>query len=264
MAVIDLHSHLLPGIDDGPSVMADAIEMARRATEAGTATMVCTPHMMPRLPTPPAAVHAAVDDMRDALARAEVPLAILPGGEIAIERLRVMDDEQLRAASLGHNGRWLLVEMPFTGWPIDLGRIIDDLEIRGFRAVLAHPERAESVQRQPDRLRDAIGRGAVTQITASSLTGEHGAAADRTARALLRLGWAHLIASDAHSAEWRNPDMRPGIAAAADEMGVEVADLAWMVDEGPGLVIAGQDVRPPRLSGGSRTPAGPRARRVTR
>jgi len=261
--MIDLHSHLLPAVDDGPATMADTIRMARRAVEAGTTTMVCTPHMMPRLPTPPATVHAAVDALRAELDETDLPLQVLPGGEIAIEQLRVMDDDRLRAASLGHNGRWLLVEMPFTGWPLDLGRIIDDLEIRGFGAVLAHPERAESVQRQPDRLRDAIGRGAVTQITASSLTGEHGAAADRTARALLRLGWAHLIASDAHSADWRNPDMRPGIAAAADELHVEVADLTWMVDEGPGLVIAGRDVRPPRLGGGTRTPAGPGARRVT-
>jgi protein-tyrosine phosphatase len=209
--------------------------------------MVCTPHMLPRRPTPPQVVHDGVAALRAELAAADVPLTIVPGGEIALERLRRMDDDDLRASSLGGGGRWLLLEMPFTGGPLDLGRIVDDLEIRGFRAVLAHPERAESLQRQPDRLRDAIGRGALTQITASSLTGGHGVAADRTARALLRLGWAHLMASDSHSAEWRDPDMRPGLAEAAAELGVAVEDLDWMVREGPELVIAGRDARPPRM-----------------
>jgi protein-tyrosine phosphatase len=244
--VIDIHSHLLPGIDDGPATTAESVRMARAAVEAGTTTMVCTPHMLPRRPTPPQAVHEGVAALRAELAAAEVPLTILPGGEIALERLRGMDDDELRASSLGGGGRWLLIEMPFTGWPLDLGRIVEDLEIRGFRAVLAHPERAQSLQRQPDRLRDAIGRGALTQINASSLTGGHGVAAERTARALLRLGWAHLIASDAHSAEWRDPDMRPGLAEAAAELGAAPEDLDWMVREGPELVIAGKNARPPR------------------
>ena len=247
--MIDIHSHLLPGIDDGPATPAESVRMARKAVASGTTTMVCTPHMLPRRPTPPEAVHAGVAALRAELEAADVPLAIVPGGEIALERLRAMDDAQLAAASLGGGGRWLLLEMPFAGWPLDLTRILDDLEIRGFRAVLAHPERAQSVQRRPDRLRDAIGRGALTQITASSLTGEHGPAADRTARALLRTGWAHLMASDAHSAEWRDPDMRPGLAAAAAELGGTGEDLDWMVREGPELVIAGKDVRVPRGPG---------------
>ena len=78
--MIDLHSHLLPAVDDGPATMADTIRMARRAVEAGTTTMVCTPHMMPRLPTPPATVHAAVDALRAELDEADLPLQVLPGG----------------------------------------------------------------------------------------------------------------------------------------------------------------------------------------
>lgn len=246
--MIDLHSHLLPGIDDGPATMKDSLAMARRAVEGGTATMVCTPHMLPRTPVSPARVHAGVRALRDELRVAEIPLEVLPGGEISLEVARRMTDADLAAASLGGNGRWVLLEMPFTGWPLDLARILDDLDMRGFAAVLAHPERADSVQRQPDRLRDAIGRGALTQITASSLTGEHGLAASRTARTLLRQGWAHFIASDGHSADWRNPDMRDGLASAAAELHVEPEDLMWMVQEGPSLVLAGSDVRPPRLA----------------
>lgn len=254
--MIDIHSHLLPGVDDGPRTMDESVEMARRAVEGGTTTMVCTPHMHPRMLTPPERVHEGVAALRRELTRAEVPLEIQPGGEISVEQLRVMDDAALGRSTIGLDGRWLLVEMPFTGWPLDLSRLLDDLEIRGFRAVLAHPERSESVQRQPDRLRDAIGRGAITQITAASLVGEHGPAAGRAARQLLRLGWAHVMASDSHSASWRGPDMRAGLRVAVAELGGDAETVRWMVEEGPALVVAGKDVRPPRPAARRRpTPA---------
>lgn len=246
--MIDLHSHLLPGIDDGPATVSESLAMARRAVEGGTATVVCTPHMLPRTPVEPARVHEGVRLLRDELRKAEIPLEVLPGAEISLDVVRRMGDGDLAASSLGGNGRWVLLEMPFTGWPLDLGRILDDLDMRGFSAVLAHPERADSLQRQPDRLRDAIGRGALTQITASSLTGEHGLAASRTARTLLRNGWVHFIASDSHSADWRNPDMRDGVAAAAEELSLDVERISWMVQEGPSLVLEGAAIRPPRLA----------------
>jgi protein-tyrosine phosphatase len=264
-SVIDLHSHLLPAIDDGPSRMKDSVEMARVAVEAGTTTMVCTPHILGRKPPTPEKIADGVDSLRAELARAEISLDIVTGAEIDLDALERLDDETLRALTFGGNGTWLLLEMPFRRWPTDLGAILDDLEVRGFRAVLAHPERAAAVQRQPDRLKEAVGRGALCQLTASSFTGDHGADAERTAEQLLALGWAHLLASDAHSATWRPPGLLQGLAAASAHLGCGAGELSWMVREGPALVLAGEDARPPRLSAARPEAAvGRRGRRVLR
>ena len=244
--MIDLHTHLLPGIDDGPRTEREAVEMARVAWRGGTKEVVCTPHLVAGSEVPPEEIHEALDRMRAALLREKVPLQLHPGREIALPWLSRLDDEALRRSSLGGAGRWLLLEMPFTGWPTDLVAIIQDLAIRGFRAVLAHPERAQSVQRQPDRLREAVGLGALLQITGSSFSGEHGPKARRTAETLARLGWMHVIASDAHSASWRPPDLPEGVAVAAAALGVEPAALSWMVVDCPRALLAGRDFTPPR------------------
>jgi protein-tyrosine phosphatase len=247
-AVIDIHQHLLPGVDDGPSTMAEAVEMARTAWEHGTRIVVCTPHMTERLPTDPARVHEGVRELQEALDAAGIGLEVRPGGEIALDRLPRMSDAELAMASLGGGGRWLLLEMPFRGWPLRLPEILHDLEIRGYGVVLAHPERAEAVQRQPDRMRELVGRGALVQLTASSFLGDHGPAARRAALMLLAGGAAHLLASDGHSAgPWRGPEIAPGLASAADGIDVHPQALGWMVREGPEAILAGGPVRPPRI-----------------
>ncbi len=264
--MIDIHCHLLPGLDDGPATEGDSVAMARAAWEQGTRTVVCTPHMAPRYPTSPARMHQEVRTLAVALADADIGLRVLPGAEIALDHLPRMDDADLAMASLGGGGEWLLLEMPFVGWPLRLPEILRDLEIRGFRAILAHPERADSIQRSPDRIRDVIGRGALVQLTAGSFLGDHGPAARRTAGILLAGGAAHLIASDGHSAgSWRGPELSPGIQAAADAIDVSPQALSWMVDEGPEAILAGGPVRPPRITssrrprgGGRPATAGPR------
>lgn len=246
--MIDLHAHLLPDIDDGPDTVAESVAMAQAARDAGIHTMVCTPHMIEHFPTDPVRVHEAVAQLQDALEEASVPLRILPGGEIAISHLPSLNDDQLRLASIGGAGRWVLLEMPFHGWPIDLPEILHALEVRGYGAVLAHPERAEAVQKQPDRMRDIIGRGALVQLTAGSFLGDHGEAARRTAVILLAGGAAHFLATDAHSAgPWRPPLLSESVQAAADAIDVDPAALSWMVTDGPAAILAGTPVRPPRI-----------------
>jgi protein-tyrosine phosphatase len=266
--VIDLHAHLLPDLDDGPSSLAGSVAMARAAHEAGIRTMVCTPHMSGRYPTDPRRALEAVALLRDALGVADVPLRILQGAEIALPHLARLDDEELRLASIGGAGRWLMLEMPFQGWPLALPTLLADLEIRGYGVIIAHPERAESIQRAPDRMRDLVGRGALVQLTAGSFLGDHGAAARRAALMLLAGGVAHFLATDAHSAgPWRPPELEAGLQAAADGIDVHSQALRWMVEDGPAAVIEGRPVRPPRLTprrrprvGVGPAPAGPRQR----
>lgn len=246
--MIDLHSHLLPAIDDGPGSTAASLEMAKLAADAGTRTMVATPHMIARYPTTPAQVAEGVARLTQAILEAGIDLEVLPGAEIALDFLPGMSDDDLASSTLGGPGkRWLLLEMPFRGWPLQLPEILRGLEMRGLGAVLAHPERADAVQRAPHRMRDMVGLGALVQITASSLTGEHGAAAKRTAEALLRDNTAHIIASDAHSAGWRPPGLLEGLHEAARALKTSPDDLSWMVEEGPRQVIAGLVVKPPQM-----------------
>lgn len=253
MRVIDLHCHILPGIDDGPGSVPESIRMAEAAVEAGTTTIACTSHMHPRYPTPPVVIHEGVRDLQGRLDALDVPLRVVPGGELSLEWLPRMTDADLAMACLG-DGDWLLVEMPFHGWPLRLADTLRDLEIRGYGVILAHPERAEAVQRAPDRMRDIMGRGPLVQVTAGSLTGEHGSGARRAAEALLRSGWVHFLASDAHSAgPWRPPGLGDGLEAAARVLRTEPDELRWMVEDGPRAVVEGRPVRPPRLTP-SRTP----------
>ena len=135
--MIDLHTHLLPGIDDGPSSLADAVAMARIAVEAGSRrTIVCTPHVHPSYPDiTPEVIHRGVAELREALAAEEVPLEILPGAEISLDRLPVAERPGPRALTLGR-GDWLLLELPFHGWPFSLPQMLYDLKVRGFGGVL--------------------------------------------------------------------------------------------------------------------------------
>ncbi len=246
-AVLDLHTHILPGIDDGPVQMADALAMARAFVESGTSAVVCTPHIDDDPTAVLAAIDAGVPALRAALDDAEIPLQVLPGAELTLAAAARMDDDQLARASLGGGGRWLLLEMPVAGWPIVLPEMMRDLEMRGFGVVLAHPERSESVQLAPDRLRDLLGRGALVQINASSLSGAHGARAERAAYMLLRNGMVTVLASDAHSATARPPGLVEGLQALERVLRRPQEELRWMVDDGPRLIASGAAVRPPRL-----------------
>jgi protein-tyrosine phosphatase len=244
--MIDLHNHLLPGLDDGPQDVGAALEMARAAVAAGVEVMACTPHVATKYPNRSPEILAGVDRMRDAIREAGIELEIVSGAEISTEVIHRLDDDELRSLSLNRSG-WLLVEAPFTGWPTRLPKLVTDLEIRGFRVLIAHPERAQAIQHNPDRLRDLVGRGALVQSNASSLVGDHGRLVAQTAEILLRNELVHVLASDAHSASWRPPGVEEGLRIAARTLGVWPDDVSWMVVEGPRQIISGGPVKPPRI-----------------
>jgi protein-tyrosine phosphatase len=171
-------------------------------------------------------------------------LNIHTGGEIRLDWFGGLSDEELVGASLGGTGRWILLELPYEGWPLELASILDGLAVRGIGAVLAHPERCAAVQRAPDRLWDPVGRGALLQINAGSLTGEHGSAPERTAKKLIAGGLCHLLASDSHSADRRPPGMGPGLAEAAMILRRDPEDLTDLVEETPAKILAGEKVSP--------------------
>ncbi|HET8754837.1 MAG TPA: CpsB/CapC family capsule biosynthesis tyrosine phosphatase, partial [Solirubrobacteraceae bacterium] len=144
--MIDLHAHILPGIDDGPATPEAALAMARTAAAAGTRAIATTSHVAHMFPIDPVQIVQGRERLAARLAAEGIELELLAGGEIAHDRLPELDDETLRSLTLG-GGRYLLLECPFAPIGAGLEPLVDDLHERGFGVLLAHPERSASFQR---------------------------------------------------------------------------------------------------------------------
>jgi protein-tyrosine phosphatase len=211
MTSVDLHFHLLPGVDDGPTDLADAIELAGAAVADGSRIVVATPHVRPEYVTDVLALGEVACELRAALASEGVPLDVVLGGELGHEMVGRLSQDELEAIAQGPPGaRWLLVEMPFEGVGDDFHAATAELRDRGFGALIAHPERsADAVLDRAAGLRRELAAGSLAQITALSLTGAHGAEAGRAAYELIRAGLVAVVASDAHG-----PTRPPALTAA--------------------------------------------------
>ncbi|RDI74869.1 Capsular polysaccharide biosynthesis protein [Gaiella occulta] len=243
MAVIDLHSHILPGLDDGARNLEEAIEIARSMADDGVGVVSATPHVRDDYPTSPDAMEAALGLVRSAVAEAGIALDVRGGGEIALDRLGSLADDSLARFGLGGNPRLLLLEYPYHGRPLGLEHECARLRQRGIVTVIAHPERNLSVQERPGDLEEVVRAGAVVQLTAASVDGRLGRASAGCARRLLELELAHLIASDAHAAGVREAGMSQAAAAVG---GGELA--RWLTSDVPAALLEGDEL-PARPAG---------------
>lgn len=230
--MIDLHSHVLPGLDDGAKDLAESIEICRAAAADGITVLAATPHVRHDYPTTPEQMEAALVEVREAVGDL---VTLVRGGELDVAEL---GRDDLAAFTLG-DGSYLLVETPYVGWPLDVADRLFRLRVAGFGVVLAHPERNAEVQRTPRLLEPLVAAGALVQLTAASVDGRLGDGANRTAHALLDFGLAHLVASDAHSAAVRAISM----SAAARKL--EPALARWLTEDVPRAVLNDDSV-PPR------------------
>jgi protein-tyrosine phosphatase len=233
--VIDLHSHVLPGIDDGPRSLDGSLEMLRDARADGITRLAATPHVRADWPTAPETMERLVAALREH----DTGVEVLPGGELDLAYLETLADDDLRRFGLGGNPQLLLVEFPYTGWPMRLRDVLFRLGVRGYRIVLAHPERNREIQEQPELLREIVDAGVFVQLTAASVDGRLGRGPAAAARALLREGLAHLLASDAHAPSIRAIGMSNAAAAVGDD-----ALARWLTHEVPEAIVAGGE--PPR------------------
>ncbi len=242
--MIDLHCHVLPGIDDGPSTIEGSLEIARLAAAGGTRVLVATPHVNWRYRNDAATITERVAELNERLRAEEVMTAdghmlqVRPGAEIALTLIAELHEAQLQTLSLG-GGPWLLVEPPFTPVAPNLDAILLELQHGGHRIVLAHPERCPAFQRDPPMLRRLVRAGMLTSVTAGSLVGQFGGEARRLALALAHDGLLHNVASDAHDTVNRPPQI-------ADE--IESAGLApraqWLTVAVPAAILDGGEIPP--------------------
>lgn len=245
--MIDLHTHILPGVDDGVRTEDEAVDFARIAVADGIRTLVATPHCREGFyVNEREAVLAAVARLRGRLAAESVPLEVLPGAEVHLTTelpARVRDG---RAPTLGDNGRTLLLELSMSQYPVDVENVVFQLRLAGVQVVFAHPERIRWFEDDVRRYEEMVRLGAFGQITTGSLLGFFGESTQEFSEELVRKRLVHVIASDAHNTRGRRPEMSAAVGAAARFVGESYA--ARMADEFPRALLEGRDpaVDPPQ------------------
>jgi protein-tyrosine phosphatase len=235
--VIDLHTHVLPGVDDGARTLGEARAMALDLASQGVTVLAATPHVRDDFPTTPEAMEEAVAEVRADFEANRVPVDVVHGAEVDLSLLWVIPPEELRRLTIAQTGRYLLLEFPYRGWPFALDSAVKRLVGLGVTPLLAHPERNPEVQDRPERVRDIVEAGALVQVTAASLEGSRDRAAQAAALRMLDLGLVHVLASDSHGPHISREGMAAAVATLDDP------ELArYLTVEVPGAIVAGEPV----------------------
>ncbi len=238
--MIDLHCHVLPGIDDGPETIEASIALARRAEESGVHTIIATPHVSWSYENDSETIARLVNEVNSAVASAGVTVEVLAGAEIAMTRCIDLPPTEVAALGLA-NGPWLLLECPFSSHLTGIQTLALELHEQGQRIILAHPERCPAFQHDPSLLESLVQEGLLTSVTAGSLVGRFGKTVRRFAHELMDAELVHNVASDAHDID-RRP---PGMAAELEQAGFGSLS-EWLTEQVPAAILAGQDAIPPR------------------
>lgn len=210
--MIDIHAHILPGMDDGPVSIEESLAICRMAAADGIKNIVATPHVYPGIyNNGRKKILDKVGQLNRLVKEEGIGLEILPGADIHLTPELFLQIENGDLMGI-NNTSYLLIELPEI-LPVRCAELIFDLKAKGYTPIISHPERNHDIQRNPDRLRRLIDMGALAQLTAMSLTGGFGYIAKRSARSLLEQGLIHIIATDTHS-----PDKRPPILSRAVKM----------------------------------------------
>lgn len=251
--MIDLHSHILPGLDDGAPDLESALALARAAVEAGTETMVATPHVREDYAVSPDTIAPRVDELNRSLEERSIGLTVVAGAEIGVTKLEELSDSALGILSLG-SGPYLLIESPYTHASSMLENQLFELQVRGFRPILAHPERCPSFLGDRERLARFVARGVLCSVTAGSIAGRFGKTVWRFTVDLFRSQLVHNIASDAHDDHLRPPGLCAGTKQLDRQLPAALGQLSWYTVEAPRAILAGEELPggPPRHSSGKR------------
>ena len=232
--MIDLHCHLLPGIDDGPKTLEDALELCRIAVRNGIQKAVTTPHILPGIyDNTLASIMEAWLAFRSLLTEAGIALELGYAAEIRIDPniISMVETDSLPVLGEFEGNRLILLELPHTHIPPGCEELIHWLIKKEIRPLIAHPERNHAVIPKPKRIEPFIKAGCLLQVTTGSLAGIFGDEPRACAIELLKRGWVTVLASDAHNLHYRLPELEPGRVVAAGIVGEEES---WaMVRERP-------------------------------
>lgn len=234
--MIDLHCHVLPGIDDGPETIEDSLALARASAARGTQVIVATPHVSWHYQNEAATIARLTEELNERLRHEQIALEVRTGAEIAMTRVSEIPPEEVELLRLG-GGPWVLLEPPFSPIVTGLDQVVGSLQYADHRVLLAHPERCPAFQRNPETVEALVRGGALTSITAGSLTGRFGSTVSRFTRHLVEKRLVHNVASDAHDTIKRPPGMVEELAEAGLE---QLTD--WLTREVPAAILAGGEI----------------------
>lgn len=213
--MIDLHCHLLPGIDDGPKTMQEALQMAEYAVGEGIRHSVLTPHIQPGCyDNDVESIRAAYQAFKTALEIHAIPLQISMAAEVRVcaELPQLISQNKIPFIGVWENKKVLLLEFPHDHVPLGSDKLVAWLFSRNIIPLIAHPERNQAILAHPDKLMPFMRLGCLLQVTASSVTGLFGAASQQCALRLIRQNLVTILASDAHNLHKRQPTLRPALA----------------------------------------------------
>ena len=238
--MVDLHCHLLPGIDDGPDKLEDAIRLARHAVASGIEKSIVTPHILPnRYDNTLAGIREAAAKFRVELADRAIPLTIGYAAEVRIgaEMISLVEEDLLPTLGSVDGYRIVLLEFPDSHILPGSDKLANWLLARNIRPLIAHPERNKEIMRDVATIGPFVQMGCWLQVTAGSVCGVFGPRCQERARQLLERGWVTVLASDAHNMAARMPELEPGRAAAEEIVGE--AESWRLVRERPAAITAG-------------------------
>jgi len=244
--VIDLHTHILPGVDDGVKTMEEAVEFARVAVADGVTTIVATPHYRDGFYINAREdVLAGVAALNLRLAGEKVPLEVLPGAEVHVCPDLIQRIRDGHAPTLADNGKTVLFELSMSQYPVDLENLVFQLRLAGLQVLFAHPERIRYFQDDVRRFEAVIRLGAFGQVTSGSIVGIFGEGTEEFSEELARKRLVHVVASDAHNTRGRPPVL----SRAVEKLGRWVGDdlARRMVTDIPRAFVEGRDPELPPL-----------------
>ena len=232
--MIDLHSHLLPGIDDGAPDLATALQLAKVALADGITHMVCTPHIHPgRYDNTPQTIEQALAELRAGLAEQQLALQVSAAAEVrfGMELMLAVKQQQIPFLGLWQQRPVLLLEFPHGELPFGAERLTQWLLQQGIQPMIAHPERNKGLLRDPSKIKPLVQQGCLFQVTAGAVAGRFGQPAQDLAERFLAEGLVTILASDAHNLENRPPVLSEGLAAASALLGE--AEAYKLVQDNP-------------------------------
>ena len=225
MVMVDLHCHLLPGIDDGSKSMDISLRLAQEATENGVTHALLTPHHMNgRYVNHKQDVIRRTKEFQEQLKAHNIPLTVFPGQEVRIngQLLDALDKDDILFADTA--GKYMMLEFPDDDVPNYTSRMIFDIQQRGITPVIVHPERNTKIMAEPDQIYQLLEKGCLSQITASSYVGTFGKKVENFSRQLIEAGQGYVFASDAHDLPGRKYEMRQAFEKLRHEFGQELVD----------------------------------------